>query len=215
MTDTLIPLTTEMSGEELEQLDLFRYKFRELWDNWESLKAQGISLGGYFSNLGGGKVDGPGCGIEVHRLKGFYLDFRFFYAQKEPTHFYKVTSMLGKHCEDQRLYACLKSNKEQWVEAGLLHEWHGVKPDEMIDVLFNGDLFHTVPEKRERMHEIQTMMHNDLAHHCLVYSVYLRMLAIRNINWVIKPLIGRSQRVRIPAEFAQQHHPADACTSRG
>ena len=210
MADTLISLTTEMSGEALEQMELFRLKFRELWSNWESLKKQKLSLGGSFSNLGNGKVSGPGCGVEVHRLKGFYLDFRFFIAKREPTEFSKVCSLLGKHCVDRRLHQCLLSNREQWEEAGFLHEWHGIKPDEMIDVLFNGELFHSNPAKRERMRYVRTLMSDDLAHHCLVYNVYARMLVVRNISWVIQPLEQNHQHVRVPAEYAQQSALADA-----
>ncbi len=210
MADTLISLTTEISKEALEQVELFRIRFRELWSNWESLKKQGLSLGGSFSNHGNGKVSGPGCGVEVHRLKGFYLDFRFFWAQKEPTEFFKISSLLGKHCRDNRLHRCLSSNKDQWKEAGLLHEWHGIKPDEMIDVLFNGELFHSDPNKRERMRYVQTLMSNDLAHHCLVYSVYARMLVVRNINWVVQPLSQAGQNVRVPAGYAQQGAPGDS-----
>jgi hypothetical protein len=210
MTDTFISLTTEMSSDALEQLELFRQKTRELWSNWESLKKQGLSLGGNFSNLNNGKLSGPGCGVEVHRLKGFYLDFRFFIAPKEPTEFFKVSSLLGRHCSDPRLHRCLSSNRKQWNDAGFLHEWHGIKPDEMIDVLFNGELFHSDPAKRKRMWHVRTLMSEDLAHHCLVYSVYTRMLVVRNINWVIQPLEQTHQHVRVPALYAQQSAPADA-----
>lgn len=201
MADTLISLTTEMPDDALEQIELFRLKFRELWSNWGSLKGQGLALGGSFSNHGDGKVSGPGCGVEVHRLKGFYLDFRFFWAQKEPTHFFKISSLLGNYCSDTRLHECLSSNKEQWKEAGFLHEWHGIKPDEMIDVLFNGELFHTDPAKRERMRQVQKLMSDDLAHHCLVYSAYTRMLVIRNIDWIIQPLAPGCQCVRVPGKY--------------
>lgn len=204
MADTLISLTTDISQESLEQVELFRIRFRELWSNWESLKKQGLSLGGTYSNHGNGKVSGSGCGVEVHRLKGFYLDFRFFWAQKEPTEFFKISSLLGKHCSDIRLHRCLSGNKRQWKEAGLLNEWHGIKPDEMIDVLFNGELFHSDPGMRERMRYVQTLMNNDLAHHCLAYSVYSRMLTVRNINWIVQPLSQASKRVQVPAEYAQQ-----------
>lgn len=210
MAETLIPLATEMSNEALEQVDLFRLRFRELWKNWESLKKQGLSLGGSFSNLGSGKVSGPGCGVEVHRLKGFYLDFRFFWAQKEPTEFFKISSLVGKHCADARLRQCLSSNNEQWKEAGFLHEWHGIKAEEMVDVLFNGELFHSDPAKRARMRYVQTLMNDELAHHCLVYSVYTRMLVVRNINWVIQPLGQSGRHVRVPAEYARQDASAGA-----
>jgi len=113
--------------------------------------------------------------------------------------------MLGKHCSDARVHACLNSNKEQWTEAGFLHQWHGIKPDEMIDAIFNGGLFHSVPEKRSRMREIQELMHEVLAHHCLMYSLYTRMLAIRNINWQISTLTKERQYIRIPEESSQQN----------
>jgi hypothetical protein len=114
-----------------------------------------------------------------------------------------LQDILGRHCADTRLHRCLSSNKEQWKEAGFLYEWHGIKPDEMIDVLFNGKLFHSDPAKRERMRYVQTLMNDDLAHHCLVYSVYTRMLVVRNINWIVQPLEQRNQYVRIPAEYVQ------------
>ncbi|MBX9870429.1 MAG: hypothetical protein K2X75_00385 [Burkholderiaceae bacterium] len=200
MADTLIALTTEMSPEALEQVELFRVRFRELWSNWESLKRNGLSLGGSFQNLGNGKVSGLGCGIEIHRLKGFYLDFRFFWAQNEPTEFIKISKLLGKHCADDRLHRCLSTNNEQWKKAGFLHDWHGIKPDEMIDTLFNGELFHSDPVKRKRMRHVQALMSDDLAHHFLVYSLYARMLVVRNIDWIVQPLNQTNPHLRAPVE---------------
>jgi hypothetical protein len=209
MADILTPLTSEMSDEALGQVELFRLKFQELWSNWESLKRQGLSLGGSFSNLGDGRVAGPGCGVEVHRLKGFYLDFRFFWARGEPTEFTKISSLLGRHCTDNRLHRCLSTNRHQWKEAGLLHEWHGIKPDEMIDVLFNGELFHIDSSRRARMKHVQALMNDELAHHCLVYSVYTRMLVVRNMNWILQPLQRQNQYVQVPSQYAQQNDAAD------
>ena len=200
MSDVLIPLTMEMPAEVLEQIELFRLKFKELWSNWESLKRQGIILGGSFMNHGDGGVSGSGCGVEVHRLKGFYLDFRFFYAQDEPTYYFKIVALIGKYCTDSRLYQHLRCYKEQWKDAGLLHEWHGVHSDEMIDILFNAELFHSTPEKKERLRYIRALMSDELAHHCLVYSVYTRMLIIRNINWIIQPIETGLQYIRLPTE---------------
>jgi hypothetical protein len=202
MADTVVQLTKEMPIEVVQQIGLFQLKFQELWSNWESLKSQGIMLGGNFSNHGDGKVSGPGCGIEIHRLKGLYMDFRFFWAKGDPTSYSKITSLLGKHCSDSRLRQCLRRSKEQWKEAGILYEWQGIKSDEMIDIMFNAELFHVEPDKRERMQYVQTIMNDDLAHHCLVYSVYMRILVIRNINWIIQPLQQDFQCIRLPAEYA-------------
>jgi hypothetical protein len=98
MTDRTLFLYQPLSSEHFDRIELFRERFRELWSNWESLKSAGINIGGSFSSLGDGKVSGPGCGIEIHRLKGFYLDFRPFYAKKEATHYFGVASLVGRHC---------------------------------------------------------------------------------------------------------------------
>lgn len=142
------------------------------------------------------------------------MDFRFFWAMKEPTQYLKVSALLGKHCTDARLRKCLLNNKAQWKEAGLLHEWHGIHAEDMINVLFNGQLFHSAPDMRKRMGHIRELMSNDLAHHCLTYSVYMRMLVVRNLNWIIEPLNATSQLVRLPVEYAQQTVLADAATSK-
>ncbi len=198
MEGTLIPVSKPLPPSALEELDAFRFRFRQLWDNWASLKAQGIRLGGSFSNLGDGRVTGPGCGIEIHRLKGLYLDFRVFWSQDDKTQYLNVASLLGKHCSDGRFRRYLVKAKEDWNHAGLLSEWHGVTPDEMFKVIFNGVLFHTEPKQRERLRYIQSLMTDDLAHHCLVYSVYMRLIVIRNLNWVIEPLMLEQQYLRLP-----------------
>lgn len=187
----------------MEQIELFRDRFRELWSNWESLRDAGISLGGHFSNQGEGEVRGSGCGMDVHRLKGFYLDFRPFWSSGEATNYFKIASLIGRHCRDRRLHACLRDNREDWKNAGLLHEWHGIRPDEMIDTIFNGELFHSDAEKRKRRRHIRSLLSDELAHHCLVFSIYDRMLVIRNLNWVVEPLEGDNLHVRIPLEYAQ------------
>lgn len=214
MSDREIPLDESLSCKDLRRIELFRERFRELWRNWESLRSAGIEIGGSFSNLGEGRVRGPGCGIEVHRLKGFYLDFRPFYAKKEPTQYSRVAGVVKRYCSEDSLRECLRCNKQDWKDAGFLHEWHGVTPDEMTDVIFNGELFHSNPKERERRHHIRNVMTDHLAHHCLVYSVFSRMLVVRNLNWILHPLTPERQMVRVPLEFAQQSRPPDARTSR-
>lgn len=198
MMDVQIPLTKKMSQEQIEQIVLFRERFQELWANWESLKNLGIELGGNFTNIGGNMVSGPGCGVEIHRLKGYYLDFRVFYADNELTNFNTIKNLLGQHCDDEIFRGYLKKSKKEWLAEDSLYEWHGVNADEMIDVLFNGRLFHSDTKKRARFLEIQKLMKDELAHKFLTNNIYKRMLVIRNINWMIEPLNLDSQFVRIP-----------------
>lgn len=109
-----IELEQPVTDDELAQIELYHRRFSELWANWESLKAQGISLGGKFENPKQGKIAGPSCGIERHRLKGFYLDYRFFDAKDEPTNFFKISKLIGKKSRDSRIKELLKRNNSNW-----------------------------------------------------------------------------------------------------
>lgn len=200
--DISIRLDKAPSETEMYQISLFRYRFEQLWSNWESLEAAGIKLGGSFQNKGSGSVGGSGCGIEPHRLKGYYLDFRFFFADKEPTHYFKVSNLIGKHSKDKRLHRCLAENKKNWQESGVLHEWHGFSAEEMTRVLFNGDFFHSIEDFQGKLTQLRASMSSDLAHHLLTFSIYNRMQVIRNLNWVIQPLSIDNPYVQIPEPFA-------------
>jgi hypothetical protein len=202
MSDQIdIPLTSAIPDTGIDQIRLFRMRFAQIWSNWESLKSLGIKLGGDFQNKGGGKVTGPGCGIDQHRLKGFYLDFRFFFADKEPTQFFKILNLIRNHCDDCRLHRVIDQNRREWQDAGVLGSLHGYSADELIRLLFNGSFFHSDGKLQKGLEELESLMNDELAHHLLTFSIYNRMLVIRNLNWVIQPLSTEKQYVRIPEDF--------------
>lgn len=202
MSETLIPLSKPLTEEAMNQIQSFRERFLELWDNWESLKKLGIKLGGSFQNKGNGQVDGPSCGVEHHRLKGYYLDFRFFHAQKEPTHYFKVSNLIKFHCEDPRLRKCLDIDRESWHSAGVLTDWHGFTAESLISSLFNGKVFHNAQDVKPTLNDLRLAMSDDLANHELTFCIYNRMLVIRNLNWVMMPLSLENQFIRIPERHA-------------
>lgn len=196
-----VQLIRPISNIELERVDLFRLRFRELWSNWESLKSLGVKLGGSFQNNGLGVINGAGCGIEHHRLKGYYLDFRFFFADKEPTHYFKITNLVCGLCDDKRLRKCLAEDREAWHRAGILREWHGYSADEITRTLFNGSFFHSADNFQEELKKLRLAMNDELVHHLLTFSIYDRMLVIRNLNWIIAPLTLESQLIRLPEGY--------------
>ena len=202
MTGVQVSLDTPFQPRQLRQLELFRARFSELWANWESLKLQGIKIGGTFSTNNGGGIDGPSCGVERHRLKGYYLDFRFFWAKKEDTHFFKVTSLVTKHCSDQRLRRCIEVNKKNWNDAGMLRTWHEISAEEMIQTMFNAKLFHGEQHLQTKLAHIDSMMSDEMAHHLLVSCIYDRMLVIRNLNWMLEPITLYPSALQIPSNFA-------------
>ena len=202
MNELILKFDKPINKEDYNRIELFRYRFRILWENWESLKRAGIKLGGSFQNYARQRFTGDSCNIESFRLKGYYVDFRFFYSKKEPTHYYKITNIISKHCHDKRLQKCLRTANQSWEDAGILRGWHGYKDDELLNYWFNGEIFHSDQKKINSIRKILERMDSDLAHHLLTFAIYDRMLVLRNINWMLKPLSMTSQVIRLPKNYA-------------
>lgn len=199
MDKLILNFDKPISKDDYQRIELFRYRFKVLWGNWESLKRSGIQLGGSFQNHALQRFTGDSCNIESFRLKGYYVDFRFFYSKKEPTHFYSIIRIIGKHCHDERLRKYLKSAKQNWENAGILREWHGYKADDLLNYWFNGEIFHCGnEEKRNSVQKVLERMDSNLAHHLLTFTIYDSMLVLRNINWMLRPLSMTSQVIRLP-----------------
>ena len=194
-----ITLDSNFTSEELDRIDLFRTRFRELWNNWEDLKSAGVQLGGSFSNLGDGRVSGTEfSGVSIHRLKGYYLDFRPFWSNREPTNFLWLLGRVGFRSSDPRVRRIQKELKASWTSVGLIQEWHRWKADDLITVLFNGRLFHSNQIHRAALEALDDAMSKGLAHHVLLHCIYDRMLLIRNLNWMLTPLTQDRTTIRIP-----------------
>jgi hypothetical protein len=203
MKETFVNLTEPIKEKDYQNIELYRKRFKHLWQNWESLKKQGTNLGGSFSKHGAKSFRGSSCNIESFRLKGCYVDFRFFCAEGEPTNYFKVAKIIGKHCKDARIRNVLKANKEMWKKAGILQDWTKYSADDFIDYWFNGDIFHVKhADKREEIDKLHELMNSELAHHLLTFAIYDRMLVVRNLNWLIEPLSQMTQKIRLPEMYA-------------
>lgn len=202
MSELLLKLDKSIGEGDFQKIELFKERFIILWENWESLKKQDIKLGGSFQNYNLKTFGGPSCNIESFRLKGYYVDFRFFYSKKEPTHYYTISNLIGKYCHDERMQKCLKSCNKNWKDAGILYEWHGYKADDLLNYWFNGKIFHSESTKIANVKKILRKMNNDLTHHLLTFVIYDRMLVLRNINWILKPLSLPTQAIRLPEIYA-------------
>jgi hypothetical protein len=163
----LIPIRERPNTEKLNALVQFMLRCDELWSNWQSLRKDGIKFGGGFGNNGDGRVGGPGCGVEIHRLKGLYMDFRFFWAEGERTNFRRVCSIAGRLTGEVRVHKFLAELRKDWAESGMLSEWHGYSPDQLTRLMFNGTLFHADDSFKFRIAKLRDAMSDELAHHLL------------------------------------------------
>lgn len=194
-----IPLSRKITRDNCQQIDLFRARFKILWENWESLKEQGLRLGGMFSldNRGKKQFSGNSSGVDPFRLKGFYVDFRFFCAEREPTFIFKIANILANHCSDKRLHRELSYNRKGWTNAFVFQPLLGLTADQMLAYWFKGEIFHNDKNHRKGVVETLEIMNSDIAHHILMLALRDRLVAIGNLYWMLEPLSYECQKVRI------------------
>ncbi|OEF07204.1 hypothetical protein A1QI_17950 [Vibrio genomosp. F10 str. 9ZB36] len=199
----IIELDFKLEEDDLLSLELFHERFAILWDNFQDLIKSGFSLTGSYSRSESGVIQSGFGQLNHFRMKGLFVDFRFFYAQKEKTHFYTICNkVLSKNVSDSRFRQMVKDNVDDYKKAGMTKGWHGYVADDLLNYWFNGELFHLDDEKRPKVKDVLSAMDSDAAMHILGEIIYTRMLAIRNICVVSKPLIEEKQVVLLPKEYA-------------
>lgn len=115
------------------------------------------------TRIGSGQTEGINGRMQYEREKGlqfeaqlpleeqiaeFLLAFRFFYLEKEPTHFPRILSLLGKHTKDEDARKALKVFGKQWNDSlfgKALNITYNEKPltsGLLLDLWFNAHYFH-------------------------------------------------------------------------
>lgn len=110
-----------LSAEDWHFLELFQRRFDILWANLKDLKL-GVFHGSFKRNEDGsysGGLDLPSS----YRLKGFYVDYRHFYLEKEPTNYYRLLKFISGLSEDKAVQQFLKHEKKRWQSIFVENGW--------------------------------------------------------------------------------------------
>ncbi len=171
-----------------KELGLYIVRAKELIDNFEDIQNDGFSFhGGHnFYRNEGGFVTGGNLNINPHRLKGLFLDFRFFIANDEPTCFRKFTGMLGKLSEDPFFRQYLKSEKKIWKDEGILKGWVNVDACDLIVTYFNSKAFHGLLEGEEKYKTLLERMDRETLNWLLCYYIDVRVRCVSRISRMIE-----------------------------
>ncbi|WP_447957400.1 hypothetical protein [Vreelandella sp. EE7] len=200
---SVIELTEPMDDETLRTIQFFRDRLAELERNWSELESEGFTVSGWVGHDSEGKFNATGIPVSVHRLKGLYIDFRFFWGNEEPSHFFTIQRLIGKHCrESGAVKAALKHNKQQWQRAGAGKKWHGLDTEEMIRAIFYGSIIHQAEDKQAALQNVKSVLSEPAAHHLLASTIWARTYPLRSLEWMLSPLTKDQQVVQVPDCFA-------------
>jgi hypothetical protein len=121
-----------------------------------------------------------------HRLKGLFVDFRFFFGAREPTNFLKFIKILGRLSDDAGFRNVLYESKESWNEKGFLDGWSKIPPLEMISVYFNSQAFHGRHINETDYLKLVKSFDQNTLEYILVSYISDRIQCITNISWVLQ-----------------------------
>lgn len=150
----LLPL----SEEELEAIKLFKEKALKLGsarDNQGQPPMAKFTIDRTNNSVISFESNVP----EIEKIESISIRFRFFFADKEPTHIFKILNLLAKKSTDQwaknyiaRIRAWHKAFLEQTDTSEKLG--YPVKNEEIINLWFNSEIFHQDKEKKRKLEEI-------------------------------------------------------------
>ena len=94
------------------------------------------------------------------QIAEFLMAFRFFYLEKEPTHFPKVLGVIGRHTDDQEARTALKLFGQQWRDClfgkamGIEYNDKPITSALLLDLWFNAHYFHQDEDKERELRKL-------------------------------------------------------------
>ncbi|MEZ8757444.1 hypothetical protein AB4116_18010 [Vibrio splendidus] len=181
--DISVSLTDEMKAS----IDLFQYRASELIDNFEDIKNKGLDVDGLLNfSFEGGKISGAGMNVCRHRLKGLFVDFRFFVGNDEPTNFLRFHGSIGRLSDDQGFRSTLRELKVGWKEKGMFDGWCDIPALEMIKIYFNAQAFHGEHIKEKDFLNLIQSYDMKTLEFVLAMHISDRVQSIRHLRWVLE-----------------------------
>jgi hypothetical protein len=201
MLERFIDIPNAPTEQELVHLQLFRRRSKELDKNWDDLNGGQSFISISFSKTDKGLTADRKLPFSRFRFKGLLVDFRLFSQQKEPTHVFKIANFVKKLSLNEDVTNFVDKSRENWKEARGIAGWHNpFSADDVIDVMFNQEVFHSRSSGGDAL--TLELMHQQLENDTIWWETYLicrhRTQVIRNLNWIIDPLLKSRSQIRLP-----------------
>lgn len=125
----------------------------------------------------------------------FLMVFRFFYLQKEITHFPKVLKVLGKYNERDDARAGLKQLNARWKNClfgnAMSFKLNGVTltSSKLLDLWFNAHYFHSDEKKEQELIKQQEILPNESSKYMMIDSAIESTDLIFEIYQVVNKVV--------------------------
>ena len=115
---------------------------------------------------------------QEEQIAELLMAFRFFYLQKEPTHFPKILNIIKRHTNQPEALEVLKGYGKQWQNSFFGNAMNislnnkQITTSLLLDLWFNAHYFHTDEDKEEDLKSLKNVFSEDFSKFMLLDSVY-------------------------------------------
>lgn len=190
--------------KERESINIFKERALDFIEERERICPKQIHIGA--KRLDCGEYIGSSNLPDRKKLKTFYLAFRFFYQQKEPSNFLKVRNIISNISSGDHEMQYLKSIKDMWNYA--MSELHNsdflnkkITGDEIIRLWFNASIFHSDIDKRKRLKTMNNLLSETLSSAFLFLTVFKAGAPVGLLYKTIKNLSAGNLMISVPDDY--------------
>lgn len=134
----------------------------------------------------------------------FLTAFRFFYLQKEPTHFPKVLNIIGKYTNHSDGKMTLKVLNNQWKNSlfgsalNISYNNVPITSSLLLDLWFNAHYFHSDESKASDLEKMREGLTENFLKYMLLDAVYEATKVVFKLYVELRSLVG--QRLKSNSE---------------
>lgn len=195
-------LSRELLDSELTEFRRFSELFSELWKNFEDLRNCGFEFGGSF-RLEAEGLNSDQLEVSRFRIKAFLVDYRHFHNPNgKNAFFYNVCNLLCDVTNDKIVESMIANQISNWDgQHNSILGWHNdFVVYDFMEVLLNERVFHSGRKGNytdRLLIELEAKFGESAIWRLAALIVYDRMLCVRNVNWMIGPVLEGRSEVRV------------------
>ena len=201
MDSKIINICKQLEERQLQIVELYKFRFKELWSNFKDLNLGRLNGSFEISDKGylkSGSFDLP----NIHRLKGLYPDFRHFFQPGRGQYVELATfSALLKNHFPESTHSFLNTFSDPWNNS-LADEFessgNSYSGKDLIDLFFYGELLYSDLDKIESLSILSENMKSETLGSLIFMAIYDGIITIKNLHWSIQDLCSSNQTIKIP-----------------
>lgn len=195
-------LNLDGSSELRERIKAFKYCASSLMDCKKRYGLGGLMIHSFMGD--NGKINMSADLPDDAYMEAYFLRFRRFILEKEPSCFRRVWRIISNNSEDVRVHTLSRLQrkiflKDEFYETFFGHLTKKYNSEDIIDFCFNSIYFHFREPEAEMVREFGSIVSDHGVKVCLWYSVLMGANRVLYLNHLLRDTSMENQYIYVPS----------------